>query len=383
MNICQSKWDAGSGWKVKSGAPVEDPQLVLVFGATALLKRAELLAEIQAQNPGAVMFGCSTSGEISGVEVTDDTVVVTAVHFDHTKIHLARVELPEADGSATAGEQLALALPPSLPGGEKLNHVIVLCDGLKTNGSQLVEAMNKHVPASAVVTGGMAGDGACFAETLVLWEGEARGGTVVALGLYGEGLSVGYSAFGGWDPFGPERRITKSRGNILFELDGQSALTLYKKYLGDQAKDLPGAGLLFPLSLRMHAADPGLVRTILSINEADQSITFAGDMPEGGYARLMKANFDRLIDGAGHAAESSKVAGAVKAPELAVLISCVGSKLLLNQRIEEEVEAVRDALGSETVLTGFYSYGEISPFSKGGKCELHNQTMTVIHLSES
>jgi hypothetical protein len=383
MNIFQTKWDADSGWKITSGSPLPDSQLVLVFGATTALNRPELLAEIQAQNPDAQLFGCSTAGEISGTEVTDDSVVATSVRFDHTKIHLARVALAEVDGSGAAGERLAGALPVSLPGGEKLNHVIVLSDGLKTNGSQLVEAMTRHIPASVVVTGGLAGDGARFAETTVLWEGVARPDTVVAAGFYGDKISVGYSAFGGWDPFGPERRITKSRGNILYELDGQSALALYKKYLGDQAKDLPGSGLLFPLSLRIDSAESGLVRTILSVDEADQSITFAGDMPQGAYARLMKANFDRLIDGAGHAAESSKVAGAVRSPDLAVLISCVGRKLLLNQRIEEEVEAVQDALGKETVMTGFYSYGEISPFSSGGKCELHNQTMTVIHLSES
>jgi len=383
MNVFQSRWDATAGWVPRSGAPVQDPQLVLVFGATALLKRADLMAEIQAQNPGALIFGCSTAGEISGVEVTDNSLVVTSVHFKQTKIHAARINLNEVDGSEMAGERLALALPGVLPGAEKLNHVIVLSDGLKTNGSQLVEAMIKHVPASAVVTGGLAGDGARFAETVVLWEGTAHADTVVAIGLYGEGLSVGYSAYGGWDSFGPERRITKSRGNVLYELDGQSALMLYKKYLGDQAKDLPGSGLLFPLSLRIDGDDQGLVRTILSVNEEEQSITFAGDMPETAYARLMKANFDRLIDGAGHAAECSRVPGATRSPELAMLISCVGRKLLLNQRIEEEVEAVREALGKETVMTGFYSYGEISPFSAGGKCELHNQTMTVIHLTES
>lgn len=382
MKICQSIWDESSGWKVKSGSPPSNPQLVLVFGATALLKRAELLAEIQKQYPGGLIFGCSTAGEISGVEVTDDTLVVTAVQFDRTRIQLARVDLAEADGSAAAGERLALSLPASLPEGGALSHVMVLSDGLKTNGSQLVAAMTRHIPSSAVITGGLAGDGARFAETLVLSEGVARPGTVVALGFYGDGLSTGYGAFGGWDSFGPERRITKSRENVLYELDGQSALMLYKKYLGDQAKDLPGSGLLFPLSLRIEGAETGLVRTILSVDEAEQSITFAGDMPEGAYARLMKANFDRLIDGAGHAAESSRPETVGSSPELAILISCVGRKLLLNQRIEEEVEAVQDALGKETVMTGFYSYGEISPFKAGGKCELHNQTMTVIHFSE-
>jgi hypothetical protein len=382
MKICQSKWESTSGWKVKSGTPMADAQLIMVFGATDVLRREDLLADIRAQNPGALMFGCSTAGEISGVEVSDNSLVVTAIHFDHTKIRAARVDLTSPDCSAAAGEELARQMPAALPTGEKINHVIILSDGLKANGSQLIEAMNHHLPATAVVTGGLAGDGGRFAETLVLWEGAALSGAVVALGFYGESLSVGYGAFGGWDPFGPERRITKSRSNVLYELDGQSALMLYKKYLGDQAKDLPGSGLLFPLSLRINSEDRGLVRTILSVNEAEQSITFAGDMPEGAYARLMKANFDRLIDGAGHAAECSRVTSPAGTPEVAVLISCVGRKLLLNQRIEEEVEAVRDALGTDTVITGFYSYGEISPFSAGGKGELHNQTMTVIHLSE-
>jgi len=382
MNICQSRWESGSGWKVKVGSPLAEPQLVFVFGATALLKEAGLMAEIKAQNPGAQIVGCSTAGEISGVEVTDNSLIATSVRFDHTKIRLAHARLSGPDGSGAAGEELARALPATLPGGEKIHHVIVLSDGLKTNGSRLVEAMTSRLPAPVVVTGGLAGDGARFAETVVLWDGAARRDTVVAVAFYGERLSVGYSAFGGWDPFGPERRVTKSRGNVLYELDGQSALALYKKYLGEQARDLPGSGLLFPLSLRIDSADSGLVRTILSVNEAEQSITFAGDIPEGAYARLMKANFDRLIDGAGHAAESSKVAGAQASPELAVLISCVGRKLLLNQRIEEEVEAVRESLGKETVISGFYSYGEISPFGAGGRSELHNQTMTVIHLSE-
>jgi hypothetical protein len=382
MKIFQSTWTASSGWKVKSGAPLDNPQLALVFGATELMRRADLLSEIQAQNSGALMFGCSTAGEIAGVEVADDSLVVTSIRFDHTAIHAVHVDLAGVEGSRAAGEQLARQLPGSMPGGGELHHVIVLSEGLKANGSQLVEGMTRHVPASVVITGGLAGDGASFTETLVLWEGVARPDTVVALGFYGDALSVGYSAFGGWDPFGPERRITKSRDNVLYELDGQSALMLYKKYLGEQARDLPGSGLLFPLSLRVNADDRGLVRTILSVNEAEQSITFAGDMTQGGYARLMKANFDRLIDGAGHAAESSKVQGAGGSPDVAVLISCVGRKLLLNQRIEEEIEAVRDALGRETVITGFYSYGEISPFSAGHKCELHNQTMTVIHLSE-
>jgi hypothetical protein len=132
----------------------------------------------------------------------------------------------------------------------------------------------------------------------------------------------------------------------------------------------------------MKKASHPVVRTLLSVNENDQSMTFAGNMPENSYARLMKANFERLIDGAVDAAKASAETIKPFSTELAILISCVGRKLILKQRIEEEVEGVCDILGKGATYTGFYSYGEISPFSKGGTCELHNQTMTVTALRE-
>jgi len=194
---------------------------------------------------------------------------------------------------------------------------------------------------------------------------------------------VGFGSLGGWDAFGPERLITRSKENVLYELDGRSALDLYKNYLGDHARNLPSSALLFPLSVRAREKDAPVVRTVLAIDETDQSMTFAGDVPVGAYARFMKANFDRLIDGALGAARSSHQALGEGTAELAVLISCVGRKLVLKQRIEEEVEAVREVLGPDTVLTGFYSYGELSPFTPDARCELHNQTMTITTLSES
>jgi hypothetical protein len=258
----------------------------------------------------------------------------------------------------------------------------VISDGIKVNGSELVRGLVKHLPPEVAVTGGLAGDGERFEQTLVFLDSVPEGRKIAALGFYGTRLKVGYGSVGGWDPFGPERLITRSKGNVLYELDRQSALELYKKYLGEYAADLPASGLLFPLSLRTKEGEAGLVRTILSIDEEEQSMTFAGDVPEGTYARFMKANFERLIDGAIGAAQTSrKVIGSLS-PDLAILISCVGRKLVLKQRIEEEVEGVRDILGAHTVLTGFYSYGEIAPFLSSGKCELHNQTMTITAFSE-
>lgn len=378
MKIEQTRWTKGKGWEpTPLGELSNSAQLVFLFGSTSLLKDSSRIDLVREAYPNSQIFGCSTAGEICGIEVSDNSIVVTAVNFEYTTIDGVHIKLSETEDSFQAGELLAQSLKK-----DGLRHVLVLSDGIKVNGSELVRGISKHLPEGIAITGGLSGDGLNFKETIVLWDDKAESDAIVVLGLYGDRLKIGFGSLGGWDPFGPERLITKSKGNILYEVDNRSALELYKRYLGDHAKDLPSSALLFPLRVRSKNGEYGVVRTILGINESDNSMTFAGDTPEGMYACLMKANFDRLIDGAATAARASyETFGSVN-PDLALLISCVGRKLVLKQRIEEEVEAVRDVLGEDTVLSGFYSYGEISPLNPSSKCELHNQTMTITTLSE-
>jgi hypothetical protein len=351
--------------------------LVLLFGATNRIKEKGVIDRIRAAYPNACIFGCSTAGEIMGTQVIDNSLIVTAVSFSATKVAGVMVKVATIDDSHKAGAELAISLAA-----DDLKHIFVLSEGLNINGSELVRGLTENLPLGTTLTGGLSGDGDRFQETYVLLNNEPTRNAVGAIGFYSNSLQVDYGSFGGWDTFGPERLITRSKGNILYELDGKSALTLYKQYLGEHAKGLPATGLLFPLSLRINNDSRPVVRTLLSVNEKDQSMTFAGNMPMNTYARLMKANFERLIDGAVSAARISAETIGPASPELAILISCVGRKLILKQRIEEEVEGVRDILGEGTTYTGFYSYGEISPFIKGGACELHNQTMTITTLSE-
>ncbi len=352
--------------------------LVLVFGGTAQLAATRFEA-LRDAFPAAAIVGCSTAGEIFGTSVFDGALTTTAVRFADTVVKLAKTRVDQPEQSLAAGVELARQLPRA-----GLAHVLVLSDGLHVNGTDLVEGLRQELPENVAVTGGLSGDGTEFKRTLVIADGPAATGAIAAVGFYGGRLRVGYGSLGGWDPFGPDRLVTRSRDNVLFELDGQSALALYKRYLGEHAAGLPATGLLFPLELHAVAGskEPGLVRTILSVNEEEQSMTFAGDVPEGVYARLMKANFDRLIEGASGAAEATRAPLGGAAAELAVLISCVGRKLVLKQRVEEEVESVREVLGDGTMLTGFYSYGEISPAVPLAKCELHNQTMTITTFAE-
>ncbi len=379
MNISQCVFNANNPPHFEDPVPCRTSQLVLVFGSTALLGDSTNFSAIRAAFLDAVIVGCSTAGEISGTSMQDDTLVVTVVNFEHTGLHLSKVNIDGPSQSYTTGQQLVQSLPT-----QGLAHVLVFSDGLKVNGTDLVRGMKENLPPSVEVTGGLSADGANFKKTLVCANDLPAEGQVVAVGLYGENIKIGYGSLGGWDPFGPERKITRSQGNVLFDLDRQPALELYKRYLGDQAAGLPATGLLFPLALRYPdrsgaatRTNDGVVRTILSIDETSNSMTFAGDMPEDGYVRLMKANFERLIDGASDAAKLSTQSLQNKSAQLALLVSCVGRKLVLQQRTDEEIEGVREVLGEDAVLAGFYSYGEISPHMAGDICELHNQQMTI------
>ena len=377
MKLEQKTWAEDGGWTPGRNSEMgEAAQLVLLFGSVMRMKDRDCLNEVRRMYPHAHLLGCSTAGEICGARVFDGSLVATAVHFEHTQLRGAKAKVDRMENSFNVGRQLARSLDQ-----KGLTHVFVLSDGLKVNGSELVKGLIENLPGHVSVTGGLSADGALFNETVVLFDNDPDRDVVAALGFYGNRLKTGCASMGGWDPFGPERLITRSCGNVLYEFDGKSALALYKKYLGDHAKGLPSTGLLFPLNVRFKENGRGVVRTILAVNEEDQSMTFAGDVPEGAYARLMKANFDRLIDGAVGAAKTSlDILGGP--PEFAILISCVGRKLILQQRVEEELEGIRDVFGQQTVTTGFYSYGEISPAIPGAVCELHNQTMTITAFSE-
>jgi hypothetical protein len=377
MKIRQQYWTEDGGWKNESATMLDgSASLVLVFGASHLVRDAERMDEIRACYPGAHLVGCSTAGEICGTRVRDGSLVVTAIRFEHTALELGHVVIGAGGNSLEAGKRLARTLPH-----QHLVHVLVLSDGLLVNGSELVRGLRENLPLGVAVTGGMAGDGTGFQHTLVCADAASGEGVIAALGFYGERLKVSYGSLGGWDSFGPERLITRSKGNVLYELDGCSAIELYKKYLGENYAG-PAEALRFPLTLRTGEGSFGAVRSVASVNEDEQSMTFFGDMPEGGHVRLMKANFDRLVDGAAGAALASYEMLGSREPDLAILVSCIGRKLVLKQRIEEEVESVHDVFGQNTVLAGFYSYGEICPHGDMTLCELHNQTMTITTFSE-
>jgi hypothetical protein len=372
-------YTARGGWSARFPELDSPRTLVIVFGAPCFGAESAALDELRRAYPISHRIGCSTSGEIHGASLADESLSVAIARFDASSIASASASVSGAADSSSAGREIARTLAR-----EDLRAILVLSEGLNVNGSELVRGICSGLPSSVVVTGGLAGDGDRFQRTWVLGRERPEAGLVAAVGLYGEKLRVGHGSKGGWDKFGPERRITRSRANVLDELDGRPALQIYKRYLGERASGLPATALLFPLAVRSDLGDTKvLVRTVLSIDEARQSMTFAGDMPEGHVAQLMHANLERLIEGASTAAQHALASGIAGAGEvLSIAISCVGRRLILGVRAEEEIEAALAELPRGTRQVGFYGYGEISP-SASGQCSLHNQTMTLTTIGES
>jgi len=379
MRIETIRYDSSRGWSLPKFPEMDsDSTLVLGFGSSKAIEGNLPLEELMTAYPGSHILGCSTAGEILGTTISDDSLAVAVCRFSHTPLRSTSVPIENSADSFSVGVRIAKELAtPDLRG------VLVLSDGTNVNGSDLVGGLNSILPASVITTGGLAGDGDRFQKTWVLDHRNAMSSRISAVGFYGDRVVIGHGSKGGWDIFGPERLVTRSLGNVLFEIDGHPALELYKKYLGDLATGLPANALLFPLSLRRGGAEAArLVRTILSIDDKAGSMTFAGDIPQGSLVQFMRANFDRLVDGAMEAAQLAKRSRAHVGHTLAIAISCVGRRLVLGDRAEEEVEAVAEVLPEDTRVIGFYSYGELSPY-ENGRCELHNQTMTLTTLSET
>jgi hypothetical protein len=354
------------------------PQLVFMFAALEWFKDPAALSQVAGAWPQALCFGCSTAGEISATSVDDGTVSLLAIGFDSNdaRIEWSQTEVARGKDAFAAGAALAGAIAS-----DGLRHALVIAPGTELNGSALIDGLRSVLPDDCTLSGGLAGDAGTFAGTCQFTPAGAGARTAFIIGFYGASLDIRCAFEGGWKAFGPARKATRAEGNILYELDGEPALAIYKKYLGAYAADLPGSGLLFPFETRSTQHErTGIIRTILAIDEAQGSLTLAGSIEEGGFVTLMHASTDGLALAAMGAARSLGDLGT--GPKALLAISCVGRKLVMGARSEEEAEGIADVLGTQAAIGGFYSNGEICGVDLKA-CALHNQSMTVTSFAET
>jgi len=351
--------------------------LVIAFGERLFLEKTAPYQKLKGLYPNANIVTCSTSGQISNNNLVQNNLVATAIAFEKTKIRTTEIDILLNPDIKLLGKKIKEDLLS-----DDLKSILVISEGSLINGTELINELILQTREAVPIFGGLAGDEYNFEKTIVGLNSDASPGKIVAIGFYGDNIHFGFASEGGWSDFGPEREVTHSEKNILYKIGDRFALDLYKEYLGKYAEELPGSSLYFPLSMKENATSEPVVRTILSIDEEKKSMTFAGDIPIGSKIRLMKGNFDKLIDASYNAASLIHKNQSNK-PELALLVSCVGRKIVLGDRIEEEIEVVREVFGDNMLICGFYSYGEISPTLNKVACELHNQTMTITTIYES
>jgi len=374
MKFLQSSFTPETGWSEPVGLlePAE-ATLVFAFGQRVPLSHPSSFTALKDRFPSASLVFVSTAGSFIDTLIEDAAILCTALRFEKATSRVAVEQLDAPDDLPSLCRRLVASLVAP-----DLRHVLIFSDGSRVNGTTLSEAFNESLPSGVTLSGGLAGDGTDFIQTLVGLDAPPAPGILVAIGLYGSSLRVRFGGSGGWVPFGPKRTVTASRGNILQRLDDKLALELYKTYLGPEADALPASALRFPLYVTSPGQSHPVVRTILSIDEQEGTMTFAGDIPVDATVQLMKASYEDLIAGAEEAAVA-----ALQEAEFVLCVSCVGRRIVLGQRVEEELEAVRAIFGSNSVITGFYSYGELAPSGEEHECQLHNQTMTITSIAEN
>ena len=359
------------------------PDMLWVFGAISY-DQQELLDGIAAAVPGVPVVGCSTDGEISSQGLSINSVVVMALASDTIRFHSAFVEHLSND-SYGAGAQIGKAFQ-----GIGSRYIQVFSDGLSGNADLIIQGIKAHMGDDVKIAGGTAGDGGEFKRTFQYHGNRILTNSIVAIAFQGRfGLGTGTAC--GWFPVGIAKKVTRAVGNVVYELDGQPALQAYERFLGKHAERLPAVGVEYPLGLLgsdSEAEEKGyfLCRATMGVDRQAGAIIFAGDVPEGSLVKMTIGNDGDIIRAAKNAARSAmeklrKSDPALK-PQAIFLYSCMARKIVLGTRTDEEILAVKEAIGMDVPVIGFYTYGEYAPI---GECEhscFHNETATLTVIGE-
>lgn len=370
-------FNLNTGWSVSS-FPNGDPErmLALVFASPEFSEHSAVLEQLRTHYPGLQIAGCSTAGNIIGEQLSDHSIVVTLIQFDSATFRVETFDCSQAKDSRKVGTQIGRTFAS-----DGLRHILIFSDGLNVVGSELVSGVQAVLPPRVKVSGGLAGDEDRFGKTFTIDKNGISDHKVVAVALYGEKLSITSGTAGGWIPFSAEQIVTRSEGNIVYELDGRSALACYHDYLGQSSSELPAIGLKYPLLVRSNSeANLWTVRSVLGVNDEEGSLTFAGTIAQGATVRLMYAHKEAIIHAAGTACDLAW--HQQRGSKLALGVSCVGRRLVLEDRVAEELHEAKTKLPLGTRMIGFYSYGEICPH-RSGELEFHNQSFTVTLLGEA
>ncbi|MSR87935.1 MAG: hypothetical protein EXS69_02110 [Candidatus Zambryskibacteria bacterium] len=362
--------------------------LAIVF-ASSKYDQEKMLAGVRSVSKEAILVGSSTAGEITmDGPAKKPSVAVMLMNAPEIKFYAAVGE-NIAGGPREAGKRAAAAVK-EMAGGT-LNAFMMLPDVLAGNGADTVrgvlDALGEHFP----VVGGASGDDFQFVKTYQYLNDKVYSGTIVGLGLVGN-FKIGIGVKHGWLPVGMPMKVTKSQGAVLHELDGQPAINIYRDYFGAeeaqklQQETLAKLAITYPLGMTVAGSDEMLIRDPITVDEKG-SITCAAEIPEGSEIRLMVGSREEAVKVAKEAAQKAMEQLEGLPPKAVIIFNCIARSKLFGDRSGEEISAIQEAVGAETPLIGFYTYGEQAPL--GGevrnieRCNpvFHNETVVICVLA--
>jgi len=363
---------------------------VIVFSSVAYDQK-KMLDGVRSVTKNATLVGCSTAGEITTEgPAKRHSVSVMAIQAEGVSFY-AGVGENIAAGATAAGKMAAQTVRSQVPDG-KLDAFIMLPDVLTGNGADIVRGVLEELGEHFPVVGGAAGDDFEFKKTYQYLQDKVYSGAVVGLGLKGT-FKIGIGVKHGWIPIGMPKKVTKSAGSVLHELDGKPAISIYEEYFGpEQAAELKKETLAklaitYPLGMQVAGSDELLIRDPITV-DAGGSITCAAEIPQGSEIRLMIGSREEAVKVAKEAAAKAISELDGSAPKAVIIFNCIARNKLFGERSGEEIVAIQEAVGKDVPLIGFYTYGEQAPL--GGevrninKCNpaFHNETVVITVLGD-
>jgi len=308
------------------------------------------------------IIGSSTDGEIIDGEVTNNQIILNFNIFENTQIET--ILLKKSTNSYKLGQELATKLITS---NTKL--IITFADALNVNGEEYIKGIQSI--SNVFIAGGLAGDNGLFKETFVFNEKEIITNGCVGVSLNSDTLKVSNEFGFNWEGIGKIMHITKSKGNIVYEIDGKTPVEIYRHYFGeDVAKDVVKIGVEFPLIIKKD--NISIARAVVGQND-DGSLIFAGNINTGEKVQFGYGNIESILQKDEILFQNLKNFDI----ESIFIYSCMARRRFLGKMIESEVKP----FSKIATVSGFFTYGEFFTFNN--KNQFFNQTMTVLLLSES
>lgn len=366
------------------------PDAVILFSSVKY-DQEKVNAGVRSVSGDALLVGSSTAGEITtGGPSAKHSVVVMAIKSDTTKFYAGLGENIAKDAFA-AGKQAAENTKSQTT--DPLRAFMMISDVLVGNGAEIVRGVLSSLGAHFPIVGGASGDDFQFKKTYQHLNDKVYSGVVVGFGWVGD-FEFGIGVKHGWVPVGTPKKVTRSEGSIVHELDGKPAITIYDEYFGEKeaavlrTETLAKLAVSYPLGMKVEGSDEMLIRDPITVN-ATGSITCAGEFPEGSSVQLMIGSKDTAIKVAGEAARNAVEQLNGAKPKAVIIFNCIARNKLFGENSGDEIKEIQKAVGEDTPLIGFYTYGEQAPL--GGevrnieKCNpaFHNETVVIAVIGDS